>query len=100
MSDLRTIVARAIWKVKPDCDTRPFPHDVLTPKEIRALQHNPIASLDLCFMYADAAIAAINSAPAMEASQNSAERLPVDKAESGAETPPPAIPAESKGVAE
>jgi hypothetical protein len=79
MSDIRTHVARAIWKVKPDCDTRPFPHDVLTPKEIRALQHNPIASLDLCFIYADAAIAAISSAPA------TMESLSVEKAEAGAE---------------
>lgn len=53
----REEIARAIWMVKPDCDRRPFPLDALSPKEVRGLQHNPIASLDLCFIYADAVIA-------------------------------------------
>jgi hypothetical protein len=58
----RETIARAIWAVKPDCQGKPFPLDTMTPKERRGYDHNPIASLDLCFTYADAALASIPAA--------------------------------------
>lgn len=86
---MRDIVARAIWMKKPDAGgmNKPWPLDGKTPKEQRTFMHDPSASFELCFIYADAAIAALKSAPALETSQNIAERLPPsDVAEVGADT--------------
>lgn len=55
----REMVARAIWKVRPDCQGKPWP--IETEMQRRAYSHNPIAACDLCFVYADVAIAVINS---------------------------------------
>lgn len=57
--DLVERVARAIWQKRPDQIGRPWPFDAMTPKERRAYDHNPIAAVDLCFIYARAAIEAI-----------------------------------------
>lgn len=46
--------ARVFWCVKPDSMHKAFPPDAWTEKERRAYPHNPIASLDLCYIYADA----------------------------------------------
>jgi hypothetical protein len=53
----REKIARAIWKVRPDCANREWP--IQTPEQRRAYPHNPIAACDLCFIYADAALAAL-----------------------------------------
>jgi hypothetical protein len=57
----RDDVARAIWKVKPDCFGKPFPPDEWDDRARRAYPHNPIASLDLCYVYADAALSIIQN---------------------------------------
>lgn len=59
----RDNIARAIWKVKPDCLGKTFPPDVWDDKARRAYPHNPIAALDLCWIYADAVIALGNNLP-------------------------------------
>lgn len=51
---LRDDYARAIWLKRPDCLGRPFPPDEWADKDRRAYPHNPIAALDLCWIYADA----------------------------------------------
>lgn len=78
MAALREIVARAIWAKKPDAGgmKKPWPLDGKSPKEQRTFMHDPPASFELCFIYADAAIAAIKSAPALDTPQNIAERDP------------------------
>ena len=53
-SAMREKIARAIYAVKPDCQGKPWP--IETPEQRRAYPHNPIASVDLCYIYADAAI--------------------------------------------
>ena len=53
----REMVARAIWAKRPDCQGKPWPMN--TPEQRRAYPHNPVAACDLCFIYADAAIAAL-----------------------------------------
>ena len=57
---LRERIARAIWAKRPDCVGKPWP--IETPEQARAYPHNPIAACDLCFIYADAAIAALREA--------------------------------------
>ena len=52
--ELREQIARAIWKVRPDCANRQWPFE--TAQERRAYPHNPVAACDLCFIYADAAL--------------------------------------------
>lgn len=52
--DLREQIARAIYAKRPDCERRPWP--VNTDKERRAYPHNPIAAVDLSYVYADAAL--------------------------------------------
>lgn len=86
MSELREHVAKAIWMKKPDAGAmkKPWPLDGKSPKERRTFLHDPPASFELCFIYADAAIAAIISAPALDASHNSGERLP-ESADAGAD---------------
>ena len=56
--ELREKVARAIYAKRPDCHGKPWP--VETPEQRRAYPHNPIAAVDLSYIYADAAIAALN----------------------------------------
>lgn len=65
-ASLRDDLARAIWAVKPDCQGKRFPTDRWSEKDRRAYPHNPIASLDLCLIYADAAIAVIERLRAQE----------------------------------
>jgi hypothetical protein len=60
---MREIVAKEIWLKRPDCGHKPWPFDVMTAKERRGYDHNPIANVDLCLIYADAAIAALTRAP-------------------------------------
>ena len=55
---LRHRVAKAIWEKRPDCQGKTWPLD--TPKSVRAYLHEPIASVDPAFIYADAAIAVIS----------------------------------------
>ncbi len=47
-------LAKAIWEMRPDCHGKTWP--LTTPKSVRAYLHEPIASVDLSFMYADVAI--------------------------------------------
>lgn len=65
MDQLRETVAKAIWMKKPDAGgmKKPWPLDGKTPKERRTFMHDPPASFELCFIYADAAIAALKSGP-------------------------------------
>jgi hypothetical protein len=57
MDDKRIeIAARAIFKVRPDCQGKRWP--IETPEQRRAYPHNPIAAVDLCFAYAKAALQA------------------------------------------
>lgn len=51
---LRHKVAKAIWEKRPDCHGKTWP--LTDDKSVRAYLHEPIASVDLSFMYADAAI--------------------------------------------
>ena len=51
-------IAKAIWQKRPDCAGKVWPLD--TPISVRAYLHNPIASVDLSFIYADAAIAVLD----------------------------------------
>jgi hypothetical protein len=46
--------AKAIWAERPDCAGKPWP--LATPEQKRAYPHNPIAAVDLCFIYAKAAL--------------------------------------------
>ena len=84
-------IARAIWQKRPDCAGKPWPFDDMTEKQRRAYQHNPIAAVDLCFIYADAAIAAHESAPGLDAPHNSGERLPQVTRQSPELTPGPTL---------
>lgn len=52
--ELREQVARAIWAKRPDCQGKRWP--IETAEELRAYPHNPIAAVDLCYIYADAAL--------------------------------------------
>lgn len=58
MDITREDIARAIWNVKPDSGGmgKPWPFDGKTPKEIRTIKHDMPASLELCFIYADAVL--------------------------------------------
>lgn len=58
-ANFRETLARAIWAVKPDCYNKKWPLE--TDQQRRAYPHNPIASCDICFMYADAVIKVFNS---------------------------------------
>lgn len=60
MTDLREIIAKAIWLTKPDSGGmgKPWPFDGKTPKERRTIMHDMPAALELCFIYADAALLA------------------------------------------
>lgn len=58
-TNLREAIARSIWAKRPDCVAKPWPLE--TVEQRRAYPHNPIAAVDLCFIYADAAIAVLNS---------------------------------------
>jgi hypothetical protein len=60
-ASLRERVAKAIYLRRPDCMGKPWPFDVMTPKERRGYNHNPIAAVDLSFEYADAAIAVLTA---------------------------------------
>lgn len=62
--DLREQIARAIWAKRPDCQRRPWP--IETSEQRRAYPHNPVAACDLCYIYADAAIAAMDAAASHE----------------------------------
>lgn len=55
----REVAAKAIWLKRPDSMGKPWPFDVMDDKERRAYPHNPIAAVDLCFIYADAVIQAL-----------------------------------------
>ncbi len=46
--------AKAIWSKRPDCAGKPWPLE--TAEQKRAYPHNPIAAVDLCFIYAKAAL--------------------------------------------
>ncbi len=54
---IRHRIAREIWKKRPDCDGKTWPLD--TDISVRAYLHNPIASVDLSFMYADVALGVV-----------------------------------------
>ncbi len=54
---MREKVARAIWAKRPDCQGKPWP--IATEEQRRAYPHNPIAAVDLCFIYAEAAMRAL-----------------------------------------
>ena len=56
-SEARDRIAKAIWAKRPDCAGKPWP--LADDYSKRAYKHNPIAAVDLCFAYADAAIAAL-----------------------------------------
>lgn len=49
-------MARAIYKVRPDCHGKEWP--IKTEQDRRAYPHNPIAAVDLCYAYANAALEA------------------------------------------
>ena len=88
MQTLKETVARAILMKKPDAGgmKKPWPLDGKSPTEQRTFMHDPPASFELCFVYADAAIAASKSAPPMDTSQH-AEMLPQrEPAGGGADT--------------
>jgi hypothetical protein len=53
----RELIAKAIWTKRPDCAGKPWP--LTDDYSKRAYKHNPIAAVDLCFVYADAALASI-----------------------------------------
>lgn len=55
---LREQIAKAIWLKRPDCHGKQWPLE--TEEQKRAYPHNPIASIDLSFIYADAALNALN----------------------------------------
>ena len=57
MNELKEAVARAIWAKRPDCNGKPWP--IQTEVDRRGYNHNPIAAVDLCYLYADAAIKVI-----------------------------------------
>jgi len=52
----REQMARVIYKNRPDCQGKPWP--IQTAEQERAYPHNPIAAVDLCYIYADAIIKA------------------------------------------
>jgi hypothetical protein len=52
---LRHRIAKAIWEKRPDSEGKTWP--LHTPTSARAYLHNPVASVDLSFLYADAALA-------------------------------------------
>lgn len=54
--DLVEALARAIYKVRPDCLGKPWP--IVTERDRRAYPHNPIAAVDLSYEYARAALQA------------------------------------------
>ncbi len=54
---MREKVARAIWAKRPDCQGEPWP--IETEEQRRSYPHNPIAAVDLCFIYAEAAMEAL-----------------------------------------
>ena len=58
---IRERIARAIWAKRPDCQGKQWP--IETDLDRRSYPHNPIAACDLCFIYADAAIAEMESSP-------------------------------------
>src|SRR5689334_562898 len=51
---LRYRAAKAIWEKRPDCQGKVWPLE--TPTSVRAYLHNPVASIDLSFIYADAVL--------------------------------------------
>lgn len=55
--ELREIVARAIYAKRPDCHNKPWPLETSISK--RAYSHNPITAIDLSYIYADVALAAV-----------------------------------------
>ena len=55
MIELRDRIAKAIWAKRPDCAGKPWP--LADDYSRRAYKHNPIAAVDLCYVYADAALA-------------------------------------------
>ena len=57
--ELREKVARAIFRKRPDCQGKRWP--IETDVERRAYPHNPIAAVDLCYIYADAAIEVLSN---------------------------------------
>lgn len=50
MSDLVERLARSIYAKRPDCQGKPWPLE--TDDQRRAYPHNPIAAVDLSFIYA------------------------------------------------
>lgn len=56
---LRHKVAKAIWHARPDCKNKEWP--LTDDKSIRAYLHEPVASIDLSFIYADIAIGIIQN---------------------------------------
>lgn len=54
MTDLKEQIAKAIWAKRPDCAGKPWP--LADDYSKRAYKHNPIAAVDLCFIYAEAAL--------------------------------------------
>lgn len=54
---VREQAARAVWAKRPDCNGKPWP--IETAEQRRAYPHNPIAAVDLCFIYADAVLALV-----------------------------------------
>lgn len=50
-------VARSIWKRRPDVGHKPWP--LVTAEDYRAYPHNPVAAVDLCYSYAEAAMDAL-----------------------------------------
>lgn len=55
--ELRERIARAIYAKRPDCQGKPWP--VETEVQRRAYPHNPIAAVDLSYIYADAALSVV-----------------------------------------
>ena len=55
----RDAIAKAIFGVKPDCQGKKWPLE--TAEQRRAYPHNPIASVDLCYIYADAVMRVISN---------------------------------------
>jgi hypothetical protein len=52
-------VARAIWAKRPDVGHKPWP--IESDKDARHYQHHPMAAIELCYIYARAAIAALST---------------------------------------
>lgn len=76
MSDLVERLARSIYAKRPDCQGKPWPLE--TEDQRRAYPHNPIAAVDLSFIYARAALSEIQAAGYAVVPREPTEKMWID----------------------